>query len=378
MKSNNEIKTVGVITMHRVINYGSFLQAYATQQLIIEMGYQCKIIDYLFPNEWHYNNGLTRSQGLKSFLSKYIYPLGLTKGHRKTKKINKAIKTHLLLTDFYKNPEELSLSPPDFDIYVTGSDQTWNPKHTKGDSSFLLSFVPAGKKKISFSASLAGKNINDEFRSVFESELPKYDSVAIRDENGNKVIEDILGRSASVTLDPTLMLNRRSWYDFAKSEGKYKSQKYIVFYLITHSFNPTPYIYELLKELQTNTGYKVYSFSKIPSKYEIHHEVCSTIGVEEFIQLYMGASFVVTSSFHGTAFAVNFGVPLYSVIKNDNFADDRQASLLKKLDIENCLVPIGTKFEEINPKYDIDKQQEKLEELRSDSKNYLFGSLKEK
>jgi hypothetical protein len=371
-----EKKTVGVVTMHRVINYGSFLQAYSTQTTIEKLGHSCEIVDYVFPNEWHYENGLIKPAGIKPFLSKFIYPLGLTKGHRKTKKIYKAINSYLNLSKKYDRPATIHSNPPRYDVYVTGSDQTWNPKHTVGDDVFLLAFAPEGKCKLSFSASLAGKNIKEEFLPIFKEHLPKYKNIAIRDSNGNKVVEQILGASAEVTLDPTLMLNSEEWAEFGRNEvSMFENEEYIVFYLITHSFDSTPYIYELLKKLQKKTGFHIYSFSEIPEQYDIKYDVCADISVEYFIQLYQKASYIVTSSFHGTAFAANFGIPMYSVVKDMEFDDDRQSSLLAKLEITNCLVPIGKNFDEVQPEYDVDLEQAKLEALRVLSRAYLEENI---
>lgn len=186
----------------------------------------------------------------------------------------------------------------------------------------------------------------------------------------------MIGKDVRVTLDPTLMLNRKEWSEFAKnSKLNLPKDGYIIFYLITHSFDVTPYIYKLLKELQVNTGLKVYSFSKIPSSFGISHETCSDISVEDFIELFEKSSYVVTSSFHGTAFAVNFGIPLYSVIDSLDTTDDRQVSLLRKLEIEQCLVPLNKPFKEIQPSYNVEKEQNNLDTLRTQSLQYLTDSL---
>lgn len=376
MKNKIEKKTVGVVTMHRVINYGSFLQAYATQKTIEKLGHTCEIVDYVFPNEWHYENGLRKPIGIKPFISRIIYPLGLTKGHRKTKRIYSAIDKYLNLSRKYNHPKSIHFDPPKYDVYVTGSDQTWNPKHTVGDDVFLLAFAPDNKVKLSFSASLAGKSIGTEYLPIFKEHFPKYKCIAIRDSNGNEAVEKIIGRHAEVTLDPTLMLNKNEWTEFGRNkEKKFEDENYIVFYLITHSFDSRPYIYELLRSLQKKTGYHVYTFSDIPKQYGIKNDVCADLSVEHFIQLYQKASYVVTSSFHGTAFAANFGIPMYSVVKSMGFYDDRQSSLLMKLGITNCLVPIGKRFEEIQPQYDVEKEQSKLEELRLSSQIYLESNI---
>lgn len=165
----NEIsRKVGVITMHSVINYGSFLQAYATQTIIEKLGYECEIIDYQFPNDWHFKRGVFGVSGIKSQLLNIIHKVGIKPGHRKKTKLKKATKKYLHLSKMYRNPCEIKRTPPIYDIYVTGSDQTWNPKHTKGDDVFLLSFAPENAKKISFSASIAGRYLSEDYKPLFK------------------------------------------------------------------------------------------------------------------------------------------------------------------------------------------------------------------
>ncbi|MFA0697740.1 polysaccharide pyruvyl transferase family protein, partial [Vibrio sp. 10N.222.49.C9] len=117
-------------------------------------------------------------------------------------------------------------------------------------------------------------------KNNFKNHLQDYSSVSVRDKKGQRILHDEFGIEAQVTLDPTLMLNKEQWLDFGFQEKNSIKEKgsYIAFYLITHSFNPTPYIYELLKELQLKTGHKVMSFSDIPDKYDIKYEKCSGMG----------------------------------------------------------------------------------------------------
>lgn len=172
------------------------------------------------------------------------------------------------------------------------------------------------------------------------------------------------------------MMSKDEWSLFSKNrKSRYSNNGYIIFYLITHSFDVTPYIYEILKKLQEKTKLKIYSFSKIPSSFGINYESCADISAEDFIELFEKSSYVVTSSFHGTAFAVNFGIPLYSVVDSLYTADDRQISLLQKLDIEQCIVPLNKPFEEIQPIYNMEKEQHNLDKLRASSLSYLYNSL---
>ncbi len=370
-------KKVGVITMHRVLNYGSFLQSYATQQVIDKLGFNCELIDYVFPNKWHKENGLISNITLKSFIHNALPNIGLTATQRKKKHFKRAInKYYKLSNNKYKHPKELIDNPPIYDVYVTGSDQTWNVKHTQGDDAFLLAFAPEKAKKISFSASLAGSNMDKKHKNTFKHYLERYNAISIRDRKGNLIINELVGKDAEITLDPTLLLNRDEWSEFgANKKNLYKNQDYILFYLITHSFDPTPYIYEVLKQLQTKTGLKVFSFTHIPKEFGINYSFCGDVSLEKFIQLFESAYYAVTSSFHGTAFSVNFGIPLYSIVSGVKPEDDRQSSFLKDVGLDNCIVPIGKEFKDIDPLYSKEDISDNLQELRLKSIDYLKTNL---
>lgn len=375
-KTNRKLK-VGVLTMHRVVNYGSYLQAYATQKVFELLCCECELIDYVYPNKWHFKNGLIRSRNIKAIIASLLSNFGLTFIDKMRNAIQKSAKKHYKLSSkTYKTPNQIQNNPPKYDIYVTGSDQTWNFNYTKGDPTFLLSFVPESATKISFSASIANKYIDERYKAIFTQYLKQYNAVSIRDKNGNKIIKEILGKEAKITLDPTLMLTREEWLEFVENENDAKDEvKFILFYMLSYAFDPGTYIYRLLVDLQKKTGFVIYSLSEIPEEYNLNYELFKAIEPELFISLFSKASYVVTSSFHGTAFAVNFGVPLYSVIKNIDSDDDRQKTLLTNLNLTNCLVPINKSFNDIEPYYDVKVVNLKLEELRTETFDFLRKNI---
>lgn len=135
----SKIKDLGILTMHRVVNYGSALQAYATQRVIENMGYTCEIIDYMYPNAFQYQRGTSYTPiTFKSKVSKFF---GLNPYWRKVNKFEKFYRDYFHLSPKYNCPEEINTNPPIYRAYITGSDQVWNPVHTKGDLTFLLDFV---------------------------------------------------------------------------------------------------------------------------------------------------------------------------------------------------------------------------------------------
>lgn len=370
------MKSVGILTMHRVINYGSVLQAYATQRIVEKLGYKAIIIDYVYPNKYHLKQ---KHNPIRLFLSAIYHTLFPTTNDYKTNKIIKFRKKYLhLSSDKYQSPDELKIKEHPYDIYLVGSDQVWNPIHMKGDGSFLLNFISDYKPKISFSSSFAIKELPDRYINYYKRSLEKFDYISVRENNGKELIKKLIGKDISVTLDPTLMLEPTEWKCLMDGKpNKYIDQKYILLYALNYAFDPAPYIYDLLFELQNKTGLKIYSFTELPEIYNDKNiEYIIDSSPIEFLQAFECASYVVTSSFHGTAFAVNFGVPLYSVISDTSSTDDRQACLLKALNITNCLIKKNSSIkmpEEII--YERENVKKKLNKLRSQSLNYLSEAL---
>lgn len=370
------MKSVGILTMHRVINYGSVLQAYATQEIVEKLGYKAIVIDYVFPNNYHIEQ---KSNSFRSLLSKIYHRLFPTTNDKKTNRIIQFIEKHLHLSpNKYQSPEKLKINTPTYDIYLVGSDQIWNPIHMKGDGTFLLNFITESKPKISFSSSFAIRKIPDGYIDHYKSSLEKFNHISVRENNGKKLIKELIGKDVLVTLDPTLMLEAKEWGKLANIEpNKFINQKYILLYALNYAFNPEPYIYDLLFKLQERTGLKIYSFTKLP-KFYISKSVEYVIDSSpiEFLQAFENASYVVTSSFHGTAFAVNFGIPLYSIVAEESSHDDRQVSLLGTLGITNCLIKKNSLIK--NPEevmYDKEMVKRKLNELRKHSMSYLSEAL---
>ncbi len=363
---------VGVITMHKVINYGSVLQAYATQEIVRKLGYECELIDYDFPNSWQFSRGVPEHKlSLKSKISKLLH---LRKAYDKEPKLKRFIHTHLLMSREYTSVDDLQNDPPLYDIYMTGSDQVWNYNFTKSDPSFLLSFAPADRPKIAFSSSFAVDSIPLELRAEMKERLSAYSSISVREKRGQAIIKDLIGRDVPLTLDPTLVLDRDDWDKLIKAPRS--KEKYIFLYMLDYAYNPAPYIYKLVKHFQESEGLMVYSNVEMPKSLGIHYRSVAGAGIEEFIQLVRDSSLVVTSSFHGVSFSVNFGVPLLAVVPQDARSDTRLTSILEKLGLNDSIIKINTPFENIKGgRYDEAREQLSLSKLRNESTDYLRKAL---
>lgn len=368
-------KIVGILTMHGVVNYGSVLQAYATQKIVEKLGCDCEIIDYKFPK-----NHLPRrfENPVLSFLYDVYHFFRCRRFYELKNKLYCFRREYLHLSKVYATREEIIRNPPFYDIYLVGSDQVWNPVHTGGDDVFMLGFVPSGTCKISFSSSFAIEKLPLEYKAEYKRLLGEFKALSVRESNGSSLIKELLGRDVTVTLDPTLMLSAIDWHGLSISvPNKFKEKKYILLYLLNYAFNPAPYVYGLVSYLQNRTGYMVYTLLPLAKGNGIRNvkEIRSASPIE-FLQLFESASYVVTSSFHGTAFAVNFGIPLYSVVSESDNGDDRQSSFLKLVSLEQCIVKKNTPFQKCGDgHYNKEIVRLKLDLLRKTSLSYLEQAI---
>ncbi len=365
---------IGLITIYQVPNYGSVLQAFATQCVLEQLGCECSIINYRYPNEWHWNHGAPKPQSLKLLVRK-IFP------KTKCKVLEEFRREFLNLTRrFYNYQDLIEADWCKYDAFVVGSDQVWNARFVHGDSVFMLSFVPENKPRYSLASSFASKTLPEQFRVKYKNELMKFSALSVREQNGVCIINKELdiNKNIKVILDPTLLLSRVDWLKAIPRASSRKNKKYILFYMLTYASNPRPYIYEVARFYQKKMNCDVIALAGYTKPENTDGLVmtnrCSAT-IPEFIDLFANSELVITNSFHGTAFALNFGRPLISIVPTED-GDDRQTTLLGSLNCEHLAIRVGTDVLSIRPYYDFNEEQDLLNNIRADSLNWIKDTIK--
>lgn len=363
---------IGLITIYHVPNYGSVLQTYATQKLLEQMGHECVVIQYNYRNdEFFAKQGLKRNR-FKEWQLDYT-------PHLKSAKLNRFRKSKFNFSQKIETYSELeAFDWSSFDCFIVGSDQVWNTKFLLGDPAFLLTFAPYDKPRISLSSSFAMKSLPLEFKPIFKDELSRFKALSVREKNGVEIIQNELNinKDVKITLDPTLLLSKDEWLACVARSSFKKKRPYILVYMWTYAFEPRPYILRVIEHFQKKMSTDVVVL-------EGHRELlglqCPFIdanrsSVPEFIDLFAKADLVITSSFHGTAFAVNFGIPLVSIVP-DGDGDDRQSSLLNLIGADCSIVRIGANIENINPYYNAETVRTRLNTEMNKSKEWLKTAI---
>lgn len=329
------MKRITIITLQNVRNYGSVLQALATQEVFRELGCIVDFINYDKNGKLSYLDRVHSFTQRKGFLSKLVYPFILIPSFIKEDKVFKAFikkylnqqeKEHSCMDDFKDFPITS-------DIYCTGSDQTWNSGWNNGIlPELFLKFVPDNVKKISYAASIGKNKLDDWEVAETKALLSRYQYISVREASAKDIVEKQLGLpSATHVLDPTLQVNKEYWMSVLSNtyKSKYEKGKYVLIYQL----NTNPNFDRYAKEFAKRKGWKLVRFC-------IRHYQGLRCGkaelipnVEDFIGLIANAGCVITDSFHATAFSCNLNTPMICIYPNSY--SSRLASLLKLVGLED-------------------------------------------
>ena len=360
--------------MHRVLNVGSVLQAYALSVKIEQLGVHAEIIDYEYPNEFH-KGGINNQQPLMEsirLLPKRLKYFVLYRSAAQKRRFQSFCKSKMRLSRHYSDHNELLQNPPHYDLYLTGSDQVWNPICMKGDGAFFFDFVKEAVKA-SYASSFSTTEISPAIKNIYAKYLGAYSYIGVREVSAISLVKDIANKDARLVCDPTLLLTKNDYVKLAKgSELKSPNSPYILVYALSYAFDPYPQIQNIVNTVKEQLGYKVvYLFANSVDHYHIGQSITSA-GPLEFLDLFLNAKFVVTSSFHGTAFAINFEVPFISVIPGSAKKDSRIRSLLETLDLSSQAITTNQVLpKELPIEIDYDSVRIKLDRYRGDSEKFL-------
>jgi hypothetical protein len=376
------MKKIGILTFYKSSNYGAILQLYALQKTLSQLGCLPQAILYsdkqknllrlskrgfIINKIWNVVLNIlclqkVRAKKTREFKDKYIY------------KNNKE----------YISTNELYKFPPDLDIYIAGSDQVWNPYITGYDETYYLSFAPVEKVKVSYAASFGVSEIPTKDKEKFSYLLKKLDLISVREQHAVEIVKQLSGRNAELSLDPTLLLSKEEWSDLAsKADDKIKQRakkKYILCYYMPGDKLVNQSITSIAELLKDRTKMEIISIGKKEyHKLNPFENGIYDAGPLDFIYLFQNASYVVTNSFHGTAFSIIFEKTFFVPVNNKNSGSkersSRIVSLLESIGLDSRIVWINnTKIDQdnINPEpISYECSISLLEELRKNSFEFL-------
>lgn len=343
---------IGIITIHKLYNFGTNLQAYALQHYIEEKyGAKVEIIDYLFPNKYHKNK--------IPFLRNIRIWLGKVKADIFQKKLILKYKFKRFQKDYYhltpqtyKSKSSLDGANLNYDLYITGSDQVWNPMTLRNDPIMFCSFAPEGKRRISFGASFSKTDYPIEYRESARLLLEKYSHIGVRERAALRVLKSI-GVNPNIpqvcTCDPTLLLDKNDYHRLSIKSKLNIVKPYILVYQLGYSYNPEPAMSSVIKEAKKVLDVDVLVIGHpLRFKYKGKVTFMETVGPCDFLWLFEHATYIITSSFHGTIFSLINRKPFVSIIPGMGNDDSRIKDILQICHLEGNYIHADSKDDSYN------------------------------
>ena len=346
------------VTFDHTTNYGSCFQAYALQTAIENLqirGEQCEyglipvhtLLDYPVKRSWQRN------------VIKPILKLHRTQFVPFEKKCMKYVPVSRL-TDLPSLNEQM-------DAFVCGSDVIWNPDFNDNLGVFFLDF--AHKYKFSYAASFGKADIGEKQYLTVGKYLSSFNAISVREKTGQEIARRCVDKSVSIVVDPVLLLGSQTWDKLLTPDKK--EDKYIFVYM-TH-LNDS--IISFIEKLRKVTGLKVIRSANGP-KQTLKQVILQVQKPEKWLQQLRDAEYVVTNSFHATAFSVLFHKKFFTVVHGGKSQgiNVRMNDFLKYVGLEDRIFSAVPETIDLN-EIQFSEADKKIEALRQKSLDYLQTNL---
>lgn len=385
---------VGIITFHFVYNCGAVLQALALQKTLSGFGVQTFIINY---QPWYHKNrycifenpicalkkATARNRnffkkilsGLFSFFKALLSWRFCIKNYRKDILFSTFTKKYFTETKLYRTNEQLKADAPKLDMYISGSDQLWNAKLTENhiDPAYMLDFGTDHVRRITYSIGSDFSHFNGCV-SELKPFLKRLDAISLRESNNFDLIRNLTDKEVymHIDIDPTLLLNEKD-YDEYIFKGCLCNEPFIFTYTMPDRSQKN--VYSIAKSLSKKYGIKIIDASGNPQNANRTIEDSRLCGPAEFLWYMKNAAFIVTNSFHGTAFSIIYKKEFLAVPHSST--GNRVTELLDKLSLADRYTfkdeeeAISRFFE----KCDYTIALQKLDSLREESKKYIYTQI---
>ena len=389
-------KKIAVVSCYFKHNYGSMLQAYATQMALDKLNYDNETIDITgFDGEikkaklkYFAKASLTSDILLSKLgMAKNVLKKKLSKGEYtnkiqiRDKKFDDFRKKYFRLSPIYSSMTELSNKCEErYSSVLVGSDQLWLPANIVANY-YTLSFVPDTVNTIAYSTSFGQSQLPKSVAKKASVFLNKIKHIGVREETGQKLVKDIVGRNVPVVCDPTMLFTGEEWMSI-QQETPIVDGKYIFCYFLGNN----PSHREFVKRLKKKTGYKVVALTHldeyIKSDENYADETPYDVDPADFVNLIRNAKYICTDSFHCSVFSILYRKQFLTFRR---FNRDTIQSTNSRLDSLFNLVGVDNRF--VNPEDDVKKYlnidtdydlvHEKLAKVRKQSYIYLKKSLED-
>lgn len=325
---------IGILTTSNSINYGACLQTYALQRYLRNEGYVAEVVDFRPQAKGRNQSALRR---LRSFVwDNTLRPL---LRDRKRESLTKSFRRDFVnySENVFFNADELRNSSL-YKTMIVGSDQIWNPRYAMFDDGVWFLDFPQVSTKVAYAASFGISALPEYSKEEYARRIRKMDAVSVREETGANIIQELIGCRPNVVMDPVFLLDQEQWKRFAVEPAK---SNYVLCYYMPGFPRVEKEIEQQALRLAKEKDLETINIGKRElSKLELGGHNVFGVGPREFVGLIANAEYVVTNSFHGTAFSVLFRKRFLSIVDSglgSKTLSSRLVDLLERINAGNSL-----------------------------------------
>ena len=319
---------IGIVTQSLGVNYGGILQNYALQTVLKRMGHDVWTIDYRKYTWLQWSDMAWRILAHKILGHNVRFGLTPPAKERHDMPLRRFSLENISLTSpRTKHIDYSVVRKYKFDTILVGSDQVWRPAYNPQIEKMFLSFVPETNiRRIAYAASFGTDEweLSSEKTRICAPLAQRFDAISVREASGVDLCRKYLNVDATHVLDPTLLLTADDYKDVCKD--------------VEHR---DPFVFAYILDITDEklSGIRSFAAKKgLPFVVKsAHDEIRPDDSVEKWLSYFRDAAFVITDSFHGTAFSINFGKDFF-VYANAKRGNARFDSLLGLFGLQHRMV----------------------------------------
>ncbi len=365
------------VTFDHTTNYGSCLQAYALQTVIDHIIINNETCSYaLLPANIIIQNSKAKKDISKKPLRFKVKQCIIRELNHYRRQKFRAFENRYMHYDNSTDIQQLEKLNQCYDAFICGSDVIWNLDFTYANSLFFLDF--AHKYKFSYAASFGVCDIDHDFekwnsertpREVYKQYLPELDQISVREKNSLNIVYELTGKEAKCVCDPVMLLSAEEWNSIIEEGSKRKD------YIFAYSTYTSPNYQSFLKKLHKQTGLPVVQVTWDIKSF-IKCRAFTFPEPQKWLELLKNAKFVVTNSFHATAFSCIFHKTFFCPMRDNRIVGTR----IRLYDLLDALCIDGRIYGNTPNNIDLSspdftESDKKLNVLRETSYQYIQSNL---
>lgn len=361
---------VGILTFPNSQSYGATLQMYALQQAVKGLGHDVEVINYHSAymraekhlmkegdNPWRF--------AVQTQLRRWLH-------HTLFASFRRFERDHILLHPArpFTDKAVLTRQSHRYDAIICGSDQVWNPRITGKDMSYFLDFCPPEIRRVAYAPSFGFAQFSEDYYDLIRPELRCFSALSVREQSGKSMMDALVDVPVTVVADPTFLSQLSDWTALEKPHPAAEGD-YILYFAVRKS----PRLFRRCLEWAREKGMKVVVVGGRPWRRKRHTEAdveyAIDIGPGEWLYLMHHARYVMTNSFHGTAFSVIYQKDFY--VEYPAGTGSRLAQVIEDLGMQSRVVQDGVPLTDAPAPHA--EAQAAFAAMREQSLRYLADAL---